>query len=187
MTPRFFKTPEDFRQWLETHHGRAPELWVGFYKKASGKGGISYLEGVDCALCYGWIDGVKKRVDEVSYMHRFTPRRRASIWSTINTRRAVELRKLGLMRAAGLSAFARRLEKKSGIYTYENPTARLAPALEKVWKANRRSWTFFLAQPAGYQKLARGWIMNAKKEETRLRRLQIMIDASAAARRTRWI
>ncbi len=187
MTPRFFRTPGDFRQWFEKHHARIGELWVGFYKKASGKGGISYLEGVDCALCYGWIDGIKKRVDEVSYTHRFTPRRRGSIWSAINTRRAGELRKLGLMKPAGLAAFEQRLEKKSGIYTYENPTARLAPAYEKIWRANRTAWTFFQAQPPGYQKLAKGWIMQAKKEETRRRRLQIMIDASAARRRTRWV
>jgi uncharacterized protein YdeI (YjbR/CyaY-like superfamily) len=186
MKPRFFKTPEDFRGWLEKHHVRAPELWVGFYKKASGKGGITYLEGVDAALCFGWIDGVKKRVDAVSYMHRFTPRRRGSIWSSINTRRFGDLQKLGLVSSAGLAAFAARLERKSGIYTYENPTARLAPAYTKIWEANPRAWAFFIAQPPGYQKLAKGWIMQAKKEETRRRRLQIMIDASAKGTRTRW-
>ena len=187
MKPRFFKTPSDFRAWLERHHADRPELWVGFYKKASGKTGITYHEGVDAALCYGWIDGIKKRVDIDSYMHRFTPRRARSIWSTVNTRRATELIKEGLMAAPGLQTFQQRDEKRSGIYTYENETQPLASAHEKLFKANREAWEFFRAQPAGYQKLATRWIADAKKEETRLRRLQIMIDASAKRTRTRWM
>jgi uncharacterized protein YdeI (YjbR/CyaY-like superfamily) len=187
MKPRFFKTPADFRAWLENHHADTPELWVGFYKKASGKGGITYHQGVDAALCYGWIDGIKKRVDEDSYMHRFTPRRARSIWSTVNIRRATELIKEGLMAAAGLQTFRQRDEKRSGIYTYENPRQPLAPAHAKLFKRKRKAWEFFRAQPAGYQKLATGWITNAKKEETRLKRLQIIIDASAKGTRTRWM
>jgi uncharacterized protein YdeI (YjbR/CyaY-like superfamily) len=187
MKPRFFKTPADFRAWLEKHYADTPELWVGFYKKASGKGGITYHEGVDAALCYGWIDGIKKRVDEDSYMHRFTPRRARSIWSTVNTRRATELIKEGLMAASGLQTFQERDEKRSGIYTYENRTQPLAPAHEKLFKANRKAWEFFRAQPPGYQKLVTRWIADAKKEETRLKRLQIMIDASAKGTRTRWM
>ena len=187
MEPRFFRTSSEFRAWLENHHATTAELWVGFYKKASGKGGIGYLEAVDAALCYGWIDGIKKRVDEVSYTHRFTPRRRGSIWSAINMRRVGELRSRGLMAAAGLKAFARREEKKTAIYTYENPSARLAPAFERAWKANRKAWAFFNAQPAGYQRLAKGWIMGAKRDETRRRRLEILIDASARGMRTRWM
>jgi uncharacterized protein YdeI (YjbR/CyaY-like superfamily) len=187
MTPRFFRTPSEFRAWLEIHHASTPELWVGFYKKASGKGGIAYLEAVDAALCFGWIDGIKKRVDDVSYTHRFTPRRRGSIWSAINTRRAGALRRQGLMATAGLEAFARREEKKTAIYTYENRPAILAPAYERVWKANRKAWAFLNAQPAGYQKLAKGWVMSAKKDETRRRRLAILIDASAKETRFRWM
>ena len=114
MKPRFFKTPADFRAWLEKHHADTPELWVGFYKKASGKVGITYQEGVDAALCYGWIDGIKKRVDEASYMHRFTPRRAGSIWSLVNTRRATALIKEGLMAAPGLQTFQQRDEKTGG-------------------------------------------------------------------------
>jgi uncharacterized protein YdeI (YjbR/CyaY-like superfamily) len=126
-------------------------------------------------------------VDAVSYTHRFTPRRRGSIWSAINTRRAAALRKSGLMAAAGLAAFARREEKQTAIYTYENRSARLAPAYERAWKAHRKAWVFFNAQPAGYQRLAKGWIMGAKKDETRRKRLEILIDASAKETRVRWM
>ena len=184
--PRFFKTPADFRTWLEKHHADTPELWVGFYKKASGKGGITYPEGVDAALCFGWIDGIKKRVDEQSYMHRFTPRRARSVWSRINTRRITELIAQGLVVPAGVAAFQQREERRSGIYTYENRTA-LAPAYEKQFKANKKAWEFFQAQPPGYRRLALGWITQAKKEETRLKRLQTTIDASAKGTRIRWM
>ena len=187
MKPRFFRSPADFRAWLERHHADTPDLWVGFYKKSSGKAGISYKEGVDVALCYGWIDGIKKRVDENSYMHRFTPRRARSIWSVINTKRLTELIKEGLVAAPGLEAFQQRDEKRSGIYTYENRARVLAPALEKVFKANRAAWEFFRAQPPGYQKLATGWIMSAKKEETQRKRLEVIVAASAKGTRTRWM
>ena len=179
MKPRFFKTPSDFRAWLEKHHADTPELWVGFYKKASGKVGITYHEGVDAALCHGWIDGIKKRVDDDSYMHRFTPRRARSIWSLVNTRRIAELIKEGLVAPAGLQTFQQRDEKRSGIYSYENLRQPLSPAHEKLFKANKKAWEFFRAQPPGYQKLVTRWITDAKKEETRLKRLQIMIDTSA--------
>ncbi|SRR5258708_29389264 len=187
MTPMFFKTPAAFRAWLETHHADTPELWVGFYKKASGKGGITYHDGVDAALCYGWIDGIKKRVDDDSYTHRFTPRRARSIWSRINTKRVTELIAQGLVAPAGLRTFQQRDEKRSGIYTYENRAQPLAPAHEKLFKANKKGWAFFCAQPPGYRKLAARWIADAKKEETRLNRLQTMIDASAKGTRTRWV
>ena len=117
MKPRLFGTPADFRAWLEEHHADTPELWVGFYKKASGKGGITYHEGVDCGLCYGWIDGIKKRVDDVSYMHRFTPRRAGSIWSNVNTKRAAALIAEGLMTPPGQKAFDARIAHRTGIYT----------------------------------------------------------------------
>ena len=187
MKPRFFKTPSDFRAWLQTHHADTPELWVGFYKKASGKGGITYHEGVDTALCFGWIDGIKKRVDDDSYMHRFTPRRARSIWSRVNVLRITEMITQGLVAPAGLQAFQQRDEKRSGIYTYENRAARLAAAHEKRFKANKKAWAFFQAQPPGYRKLATGWIAQAKKDETRLKRLQTMIDASAKGIRIRWM
>jgi uncharacterized protein YdeI (YjbR/CyaY-like superfamily) len=187
MKLRFFKTSAAFRAWLEAHHATTPELWVGFYKKASGRAGIGYHDAVDVALCFGWIDGIKKRVDALSYTHRFTPRRPGSIWSAINTRRVGELRRRGLMAAPGLAAFARRDQKKTAIYTYENQPAKLAPAFETAWKANRKAWVFFNAQPPGYQRLAKGWIMTAKKEETRRKRLQVLMAASAKETRTRWM
>jgi uncharacterized protein YdeI (YjbR/CyaY-like superfamily) len=187
MKPRFFKTPADFCAWLERHHADTPELWLGFYKKASGKAGITYKEGVDAALCYGWIDGIKKRLDEDRYMHRFTPRRARSIWSLVNTARLTELIKEGLVASRGLQAFRERDEKRSGVYTYENRTKPLAPALQKQFKANKKAWEFFRAQPPGYQRLATFWITSAKKEETQHKRLHIMIDASAKGTRTRWM
>jgi uncharacterized protein YdeI (YjbR/CyaY-like superfamily) len=187
MKPRFFKTQAGFRAWLERHHADTPELWVGFYKKASGRAGITYQEGVDAALCYGWIDGIKKRVDEDSYMHRFTPRRARSIWSLVNTGRLTALIKAGLVAPRGLQVFRERDEKRSGVYTYENRTRPLAPALEKLFKTNKKAWEFFRAQPPGYQKLATSWITSAKKLETQQKRLHIMIDASAKGTRTRWM
>lgn len=186
MKPRFFKTAADFRAWLEQHHGDTAELWVGFYKKASGKGGITYHEGVDCGLCYGWIDGIKKRVDDVSYMHRFTPRRKGSVWSVVNTRRVAELGKLGLMTPMGRAAFERD-RKNTKRYTYENASKTLAPEYEKLWKANKTAWAFFNAQPPGYRKLMLGWIGGAVKDETRRKRLQMAIDASAKETRIRWM
>ena len=187
MKPRYFKSAADFRAWLAANGSRASELWVGFYKKASGKGGITYQESVDAALCFGWIDGIKKRVDEHSYTHRFTPRRARSTWSRINTRRMPELIAAGLMAPAGLEAFQQRDERRTAIYTYENEAQALAPPLEKRFKANRKAWEFFQAQPPGYRKLVTRWIGQAKKDETRLKRLQMTIDASAKGTRTRWM
>src|SRR6266566_6924184 len=145
MKPLFFRSASDFRRWLETHHDSAAELWVGFHKKDSGKRGITYPEAVDQALCYGWIDGLKKRVDEHGYTHRFSPRKAKSIWSTINTRRAEELKRLDLMQPPGLAAFERRDPARSGLYSFENRPQSLTPALERRFKAHRKSWTFFQA------------------------------------------
>jgi len=183
MKPKFFKTPDDFRAWLNKHHADTPELWVGFYKKASGKGGISYQDGVDAALCYGWIDGIKKRVDAHSYTHRFSPRRKRSIWSLVNTRRMAQLIKEKLVAEPGLRAFNERDDKRSGVYSFEQRQQPLAPAYEKLFKANQAAWTFFRAQPPGYQKLATFFIMSAKKEETQRTRLQTIIDKSASGTR----
>jgi len=185
MKPIFFKTPGAFRTWLQKHHGTKAELWVGFYKKASRKKGISYPEAVDAALCFGWIDGIKKRVDEDSYVHRFSPRKAASIWSAINTRRATELVALGLMAPPGLDAFERRDRAKTKRYSYENRPAAFDPALERAFRANAAAWTFFRAQPPGYQKLHIFWVMSAKKDEARLRRLAALIKRSAEGVRMR--
>ena len=187
MTPRFFKTQAAFRTWLEIHHAAERELWVGFYKKASGRTGLAYLEAVDAALCFGWIDGIKKRVDEVSFMHRFTPRTKTSSWSLANTKRVAVLTKLGVVAPPGLKAFRERDRKRSGIYLYEQRERPLDSASTRRFKARPDAWTFFLAQPPGYRRLATMWIMTAKREETRVKRLDAIIDASAEGKRIRWM
>jgi uncharacterized protein YdeI (YjbR/CyaY-like superfamily) len=181
--PTFFATPADFRRWLEKNHAKAAELWVGFHKKGSGRPSLTWPESVDEALCFGWIDGVRYRVDEASYKIRFSPRQAKSIWSNVNVKRVAELKKLGRMRPAGLEAFEKADPKRSGIYAYERETARLDPALEKRLKADAKAWAFFRAQPPGYRRLIAYWVVSAKQEETRLRRLARLIADSAAGRR----
>ena len=183
MKPRFFKTPADFRAWLEKNHDKAKELLVGFYKRDSGRPSITWPESVDQALCFGWIDGVRKRIDDESYTIRFTPRRRGSIWSAVNIKRAKELETLGQMTPAGLHAFAQRDEKKSAIYAYENRPRELAPEYEKRFRANKKAWAFFTEQAPSYRRVMTYWIMEAKKDETRERRLAALIDYSAQGRR----
>ena len=183
MKPTFFARPEDFRRWLERNHDKADELLVGFWKKDSGKPSITWPESVDEALSFGWIDGVRRRIDDQSYSIRFTPRRRGSIWSAVNIKRATELSKLGQMAPAGLRAFEARDEKKSAIYSYENRPRELAPEYEKRFRANKKAWAFWSAQPPGYRRLVTYWVMEAKKEETRERRLAQLIDDSAHGQR----
>lgn len=183
MTPTFFATPADFRRWLAEHHAQAQELWVGFYKKATGKPSITWPESVDQALCFGWIDGRRKSVDAESYMIRFTPRRAHSIWSAINLQRVAELSEQGLMHPAGLQIFAARREEKSGIYAHEQrQVAALGPAEEAQFQANPAAWAFFQAKPRSYREPAIWWVVSAKKPETRQKRLQTLIDDSAAGR-----
>lgn len=183
MQPTFFATPSDFRTWLEEHHGSAKELWVGFYKKASGRPSITWPEAVDQALCFGWIDGVRKGIDQTSYAIRFTPRRARSIWSAVNVRRAAELTDLGLVRPAGRKAFDERAEERSGIYSYEQKNAaELDARYEKAFRANKRAWEFFQAQAAWYRRAAIWWVMSAKKQETRSRRLAKLIEDSEQGR-----
>ena len=183
MQVKFFKTPADWRKWLERNHDKVEELWVGFYKKDSGKPSLTWPESVDGALCFGWIDGVRKRIDEISYKIRFTPRRPKSIWSAINLKRVEELTKLGLMHESGLRIFQARDPKKSGQYSFEQEKPQqLDEAYEKKLRANKRAWKFFQAQPPWYQRTSSFWVMSAKQEETRLRRLAILIDDSAHER-----
>ncbi|PYK29390.1 MAG: bacteriocin-protection protein [Verrucomicrobia bacterium] len=183
MNPKFFPKPADFRKWLDKNHASATELWVGFYKKDSTKPSITWPESVDEALCFGWIDGIRKRVDEISYKIRFTPRRRGSIWSAINIKRAQALKNEKRMRPAGLKAFAARMENKSGIYAYEQRTAELPQVYAKLLKNNKAAWDFFQAQAPSYRKLISWYIVSAKKEETRLQRLKKAIAASAKRKR----
>lgn len=181
--PTFFRTPADFRKWLTKHHASAAELWVGFHKKDSGEQSITWPESVDEALSYGWIDGVRQKVDETSYKIRFTPRRPRSIWSAVNIRRVTELTRDGRMQPAGAKAFAARLENKSGIYAYEQRQPELPETYAKELRKNRAAAKFFESQPPSYRKLAMWWIVSAKQEETRRKRLRKLIEASAAGRR----
>ncbi len=153
-------------------------MWVGFHKKDSRKKGISYQASIDEALCFGWIDGIVKRVNETSYCHRFTPRRPKSIWSLVNIRRAEKLKRLGRLLAAGLKAFAARDPHRSGIYSFENTTCKLDANSRRSFRQNKKAWTFFSSQPRGYQHAATWWVLSARKQETRLRRLARLIQDS---------
>ncbi len=177
--PTFFPTPPDFRAWLEAHHDKFRELLVGFYKKDSGKPSITWPESVDAALCFGWIDGVRKSIDESSYSIRFTPRRPTSAWSLINIKRVRELTKKGLMHPAGLKAFVARSARKSGIYSYEQRKhARFTAQQEKRFRENKSAWEFFRSQAPSYQRVTTWWVISAKKEGTRLSRLSLLINHS---------
>jgi uncharacterized protein YdeI (YjbR/CyaY-like superfamily) len=183
LKPKFFRTAADFRIWLEKNHATATELWIGFHKKDSGKQSITWPESVDQALCFGWIDGVRKRVDEISYQIRFTPRRRGSIWSATNIKRTEELAKQRRMRPTGLKAFAARIENKSGIYSYEQRTTELEEPYATYLKKNKAASNFFQKQPPSYRKMIGWWIISAKKEETRMARLAKLISESAKGKR----
>ena len=185
MKPTFFATPPDFRKWLEQNHDTARELLVGFYKKGSGKPSITWPESVDEALCFGWIDGVRRSIDDESYSIRFSPRRARSIWSNVNTKRVAELTEKGRMHPAGIAAFNARDPKRSGIYSFEQreKDQRLGAAYKAKLKANKKAWAFFQSQASYYQRMMSLWVMSAKKEETRLRRLATLIEDSAAGRR----
>lgn len=183
MKPAFFPTPAHLRTWFDTHHAAVAELWVGFYKKDSGRPSVTWPESVDEALCVGWIDGIRKSVDDVSYMIRFTPRRPRSIWSAVNIGRAAVLQEEGRMRPSGLQAFEARRENRSGIYAYEQRQAQLPEPYAGLMKKNRAASAFFGAQPPLYRKLASWWVISAKREETRAARLGKLIDASAHGRR----
>jgi uncharacterized protein YdeI (YjbR/CyaY-like superfamily) len=179
VKPKFFKSPADFRKWFESHHDSETELWVGYYKKDSGKPSITWPQSVDQALCFGWIDGIRKSIDEISYMIRFTPRRPRSIWSNVNIKRAGELIEQDLMRPPGLKAFAARQEYRSGIYTYEQRSPEMPAQYASKLKKNLAAWKFFQSQLPGYRKAMNWYILSAKKEETRLKRLDNLIKYSA--------
>ncbi len=181
--PRFFSTQAEFREWLRKNHSKTDELLVGFYKVGSGRPSMSWSESVDHALCYGWIDGVRKRLSDEAYTVRFTPRRSNSVWSSVNIRKIQELKKNGLMRSAGTEAFAKRREDKSGVYAYENSEAKLSGEFEKEFKKNRLAWKNFQAQPAWYKRQSTYFVMKAKQEKTRTSRLEKLILVSEAGER----
>ncbi|HET9274904.1 MAG TPA: YdeI/OmpD-associated family protein [Gemmatimonadales bacterium] len=176
--PRFFATPARLRAWLEKHHAKEQELWIGFWKQDSGKAGIVYRQALDEALCFGWIDGIVRRLDQLSYMQRFTPRQARSYWSTVNIARAEELEREGRMAPAGLAAFAGRDAQKERRYSFENRPREFGPDLLRRFKADPKAWKFFEAQPPGWRRLAIWRVVSAKQDATRLRRLQQLIDAS---------
>jgi uncharacterized protein YdeI (YjbR/CyaY-like superfamily) len=178
--PRFFAMLTDWRAWLEKHHASDTELWVGFYKRVSGRPSITWLESVDGALCFGWIDGIRKGIDASSYMIRFTPRKQGSVWSAINIKRANELSKGGLMHSAGMAAFAKRAKSDSPAYSpAKRKTAKFPPAYEKQFRMQSSAWEFFQSLAPGYQRLSSLWVISAKKEETQLRRLEMLMDYSS--------
>ncbi len=184
MNPTFFATPDAWRAWLARHHATTEELWVGFYKRGTGQPSITWPESVDHALCYGWIDGVRKSLGRESYTIRFTPRRPGSTWSKVNLKRVGELEALGLMQPAGRAAHEVRTSAKSGIYAYEQRAqAWLAPEQERDFKRNRKAWTYFQAEAPWYRRTATYWVVSAKREETRAKRLATLITDSAAGRR----
>jgi uncharacterized protein YdeI (YjbR/CyaY-like superfamily) len=184
MKPTFFATRRDLRAWLDEHHDTATELWVGLYKKGSGRPSITWPEVVDEALCFGWIDGVRRGIDDQSYMNRLTPRKPNSNWSAVNIRRVQELTKRRRMRAAGLKAFRERREDKTATYSYEQRhQAKLDPAQERRFRSKKKAWEWFQTQPKGYRTTAVYWVMSAKRPETRERRLDTLIADSAKGRR----
>lgn len=177
MNPIFFKTQSDFRKWLEKNHKIKKELVVGFYKIGSGKPSMTWSQAVDEALCFGWIDGIVRSIDKDSYCHRFTPRKPTSNWSKINIAKAEELLKKKMMHPAGLEAYRRRKDERSGVYSFENKPKFLTKDLEKKFKVNKKAWDFFMKQPPYYQKVIYHWLVTAKKEETQMKRLVKLIDA----------
>jgi uncharacterized protein YdeI (YjbR/CyaY-like superfamily) len=179
MRPKFFRTPGDFRRWLERHHASARELLVGFYKRGSGTPSITWPEAVDEALCCGWIDGIRRRVDEKSYTIRFTPRRSGSIWSAVNMRRARALAAEGRMAAAGLDAFEARRANRSGRYSYEQRPAGLVAPYSQMLASSGAAQKFFEAQTPSYRRAATWWVLSAKREETRLKRARRLVELSA--------
>jgi uncharacterized protein YdeI (YjbR/CyaY-like superfamily) len=183
MKPTFFATPARFRAWLATNHAKKGELLVGFYKRGSGKPSITWPESVDEALCFGWIDGVRRSLGAEAYTIRFTPRKPTSIWSAINVARVKELVAKGRMQPAGLRAFELRTPERTGVYSFErSAAAKLEPAHEKALRANRKASAYFDAQAPWYRRACMHWIASAKKQETRDARVAQLIESSAAGR-----
>lgn len=179
----FFESQADFRSWLQEHHASEKELLLGFYKTKSKKGGIAYKEAVDQALCFGWIDGVTRSLGDESYTIRFTPRRKRSIWSQVNIRRMEELREIGVLHESGIREFENRDPKQVMKYSSENRPEKLDDDSEAEFKRHHEAWEFFCAQPKSYRMAVTWLVISAKQEETRRRRLQKLIDASARGER----
>jgi len=178
MQPKFFPTQADFRTWLEENYDKETEIIVGYYKIGSGKSGMNWSQSVDEALCFGWIDGVRRAIDAESYCNRFTPRKAKSNWSAVNIAKVAELTAKGLMKPAGIAAFEKREESKSRIYAYENELKQFSDEFERLFKSNEKAWEFFVKQANWYKKQAINWVMTAKQEATRGKRLEKLIALS---------
>ncbi len=183
--PLFFNSPAEFNTWLKEHHHKAEELWVGFYKVSTGKPSMTWSESVDEALCYGWIDGIRKTIDAESYKMRFTPRRPNSNWSAVNIAKVAELTKQGRMKPAGIAIFEKRTESRSGVYTYENAEVSLSPFLLEQFKQHDAAWKYFERYSPSCRKLYTRWIMSAKQETTQRKRLAELIQDCESGR-NRW-
>lgn len=183
MKPLFFSSQLEFRKWLNKNHKKETELLVGFYKVGSGKPSMTWSQSVDEALCFGWIDGIRKSLDEVSYCIRFTPRRPTSVWSIININKVKKLTEQGLMKPAGQEVFRKRKKEKSGIYSFENDAKIFTENFENTFMANKKAWAFFTIQAPSYKKTIIHWIMTAKQEKTRLTRLDKTITESEKQKR----
>ena len=182
MEPKFFATLEHWRQWLAKNHASKQELIVGFYKRGSGIPSITWPESVDAALCFGWIDGVRRKIDENSYTIRFTPRKPRSTWSAVNIRRVGELEKQGLMQPAGTKAFEARIESRSAIYAFEQTKVEFEKAHEEFFRANQAAWEYFSSRPPWYRRTATWWVVSAKRPETRDKRLSTLMECSEQGR-----
>jgi len=178
MNPIFFAKQSDFRKWLQKNHTKETELVVGFYKVGSGKPSMTWSQSVDEAICFGWIDGVRRSIDEESYQIRFTPRKPSSIWSAVNIKKIQTLTKQGLMQPAGLASFEKRQEARSKIYSFETADVALPKELEKKFKANKKAWDYFQLLAPSYKKTSIHWVISAKQEATKLKRLDILIKDS---------
>jgi len=179
----YFESGEDFRGWLERHHDKEAELWVGFYKVSSGKSGLTYKQSVDQALCFGWIDGLRQSIDAERYRIRFTPRKPKSIWSKVNLKRFDELREQQTVASPGQKAFESRDPAMANKYSFENEEQEFDGAMEARFRANHSAWKFFTGEAKSYQKVAKWWVVSAKREETRTRRLEALIEVSEAGKR----
>lgn len=180
-----FTTPEAFRAWLAEHHGEEDVLWVGYWKKASGRPSLTWPESVEQALCFGWIDGLRRSIDDERYAIRFTPRRAGSTWSARNLETYAALEARGLIEPAGRSAYEGRDPEKTGVYSFERESVELSAAFRARFRANEAAWAFFQSQPPSYRTPATWWVMSAKREETRERRLATLIEDSSAGQRIR--
>jgi uncharacterized protein YdeI (YjbR/CyaY-like superfamily) len=180
----FFATPEEFGAWLEEHHESESELLVGFYKKGSGKPSITWPQSVEQALRFGWIDGIRRSLGEESYTIRFTPRKPSSNWSKVNVATVERLKAEGSMAPAGLRAYEARREDRTGLYSFERrQAAELPPDFERRFQASRKAWEWFSSRPPGYRRTATHWVVSAKRDDTRRRRLETLIDCSAEGRK----